>query len=515
MKLGARAASGTRARRCCVAAARRRRRGLGLVAVALRRRRASPDARHRRHGVLGADGQPWFRLDEQRHDVAARTRSRRICSTRSSRSRIAGSTTIPGIDPIGIARAVVRDVAARRPARRRQHADAAARANAVPVQRRARSAARRRKRGIALLIEAQLTKTQILELYLNRVYLSAGVYGVETMSEHLFRKPAQRRSRCRKRRSIAGLIRRAVDAVAVDATTTARSSAATSCSRRCASRGSSRPRRRQRRAGARPRIQPYRQPQRRRRRLGEGVPAAAVPRTSSAAIIRRTGRCTRRSIAGVQDAAERAVAAGLRAPRPPGPRGGARRARSATGDMLAMVGGGDYARSTFNRATRSRRQPGSAFKPFVYAAALAHGLFAGVRADEPATRDARRGDPEWTPRNAEARAARRADAARGAARVEQRRRRRSAAARRVARGAAAGVATPACSDLPDVPSLALGTGAGDAARSDRGLHDVSRTAARWSRRAACVGARRRRQRGVRRSRSNASACSARQSRSRC
>ena len=40
------------------------------------------------------------------------------------------------------------------------------------------------------MIEAQLTKAQILELYLNWRYLSAGVYGVETMSEHLYRKPA-------------------------------------------------------------------------------------------------------------------------------------------------------------------------------------------------------------------------------------------------------------------------------------------------------------------------------------
>ena len=45
-----------------------------------------------------------------------------------------------------------------------------------------------------------------------------------------------------------------------------------------------------------------------------------------------------------------------------------------------MVGGGDYARSTFNRATRSKRQPGSAFKPFVYAAALAARLLAGLGA---------------------------------------------------------------------------------------------------------------------------------------
>ena len=36
------------------------------------------------------------------------------------------------------------------------------------------------------MIDSRLTKQQILELYLNRIYLSAGVYGVETMSRHLF-----------------------------------------------------------------------------------------------------------------------------------------------------------------------------------------------------------------------------------------------------------------------------------------------------------------------------------------
>jgi penicillin-binding protein 1B len=42
-----------------------------------------------------------------------------------------------------------------------------------------------------------------------------------------------------------------------------------------------------------------------------------------------------------------------------------------TGEVLAMVGGRDYAASQLNRATEARRQPGSVFKPFVYAAALA------------------------------------------------------------------------------------------------------------------------------------------------
>jgi penicillin-binding protein 1B len=45
-----------------------------------------------------------------------------------------------------------------------------------------------------------------------------------------------------------------------------------------------------------------------------------------------------------------------------------------TGDVLAMVGGKDYAASQLNRATDARRQPGSVFKPFVYATALEGGL---------------------------------------------------------------------------------------------------------------------------------------------
>ncbi|HWQ36273.1 MAG TPA: PBP1A family penicillin-binding protein [Blastocatellia bacterium] len=45
-----------------------------------------------------------------------------------------------------------------------------------------------------------------------------------------------------------------------------------------------------------------------------------------------------------------------------------------TGEILAMVGGRDYLSSHFNRATDARRQPGSVFKPIVYAAALARGV---------------------------------------------------------------------------------------------------------------------------------------------
>ncbi len=45
-----------------------------------------------------------------------------------------------------------------------------------------------------------------------------------------------------------------------------------------------------------------------------------------------------------------------------------------TGEIKAMVGGADYGRSQYNRAVQAKRQPGSAFKPFVYAAAFERGL---------------------------------------------------------------------------------------------------------------------------------------------
>ena len=56
------------------------------------------------------------------------------------------------------------------------------------------------------MLELQLSKPQILELYLNRIYLSAGVYGVEPMSRRLFGKPTQRLTLAESA-LIAGLIR--------------------------------------------------------------------------------------------------------------------------------------------------------------------------------------------------------------------------------------------------------------------------------------------------------------------
>ncbi len=69
-----------------------------------------------------------------------------------------------------------------------------------------------------------------------------------------------------------------------------------------------------------------------------------------------------------------------------------------TGRVLAMVGGFSYAQSEFNRATQAMRQPGSSFKPILYAAALDNGYTpASVVDDAPIT--IRVGNDVWEPKN--------------------------------------------------------------------------------------------------------------------
>jgi len=71
-----------------------------------------------------------------------------------------------------------------------------------------------------------------------------------------------------------------------------------------------------------------------------------------------------------------------------------------TGRLLAMVGGYSYRESEFNRASQARRQPGSAFKPFVYAAALDEGFTpSSLILDEPFVIDQGPGLGKWRPAN--------------------------------------------------------------------------------------------------------------------
>jgi penicillin-binding protein 1A len=97
----------------------------------------------------------------------------------------------------------------------------------------------------------------------------------------------------------------------------------------------------------------------------------------------------------LQEAARHAVAKTLNT------RGGKMHASEAAvvlmkpdGAVSALIGGRDYDESVFNRATQARRQPGSAFKPFVYLAAIENGISPwDVRDDGPVDIDG------WTPTN--------------------------------------------------------------------------------------------------------------------
>ncbi|SSC72603.1 unnamed protein product [Ciceribacter sp. T2.26MG-112.2] len=89
---------------------------------------------------------------------------------------------------------------------------------------------------------------------------------------------------------------------------------------------------------------------------------------------------------------------GYRLRQPPKVQGGLVAMDPHTGRVLAMVGGFSYAQSEFNRATQAMRQPGSSFKPFVYAAALDNGYTpASVIMDAPI--EFVSGGQVWRPQN--------------------------------------------------------------------------------------------------------------------
>jgi membrane peptidoglycan carboxypeptidase len=398
----------------------------------------------------GADGRPWFRLDEQRHDVSLDQISpdlqHAVVAVEDRRFY-----HHPGIDPIGLGRAVVRDL----------QGGGRVEGGSTLTQQLARTiflsnvktfGRKIKEGGIALLIEAQLSKKQILEFYLNRIYLSAGVYGVETMSEHLFRKPASAVT-LPEAAFVAGLIRApsalspwsnydgALERSHVVLALMRGQGLITTAQEDAARR-------------VRPHIQPYRQPndvragfakeflrQQFRSEFGGDNPPDWQVHTSF--------------LPAVQDAAERSVAGGLDRLRRPGLEAALVAIDPATGDILAMVGGASYARSTYNRAVRSRRQPGSAFKPLVYAAALAKG-YSPVSVLTNLRHVSAPGDPEWSPRGE---AEQPDELTLRAALIESNNPAAADLQQRVGSRAVLKLAGDAgLSGLPDVPSLALGTG---------------------------------------------------------
>ncbi len=103
----------------------------------------------------------------------------------------------------------------------------------------------------------------------------------------------------------------------------------------------------------------------------------------------------RRASASVRDGKRTVEPAG-----PERPEGALLSIEPHTGYIKAMVGGYDFFKSEFNRAVQARRQPGSAFKPFVYLAALEAGQTpASVVEDSPVEYRVGKGGKPWRPDN--------------------------------------------------------------------------------------------------------------------
>ena len=283
-----------------------------------------------------------------------------------------------GVDPLGIARALVADVLHRGTAQGGSTITQQLAKNLFLTQE--RTVTRKLQEIVlALWLEHKYSKTQILDLYLNRVYFGAGAYGIEGAGQRYFGKSARQLS-LPEAAMLAGLVQ------------------------------------------APSRLAPNHNPQGAERRaaivladmtelkmitpgaakLALAHPAHAIKPTAAGsvnyvadwvmdAVNDLIGKFDEDIVVettinpALQNAAEHALVDTLNQ------RGdklnigeGALVAMTPDGAVRALVGGRDYGSSQFNRAVDARRQPGSAFKAFVYLTALEHGLTPDtVREDAP------------------------------------------------------------------------------------------------------------------------------------
>jgi 1A family penicillin-binding protein len=329
---------------------------------------------HLNRGVGGtmfydAMGREWFPLDEQRKDVPFEQ-----VSTNFKDAVIAVEDhryyAHFGIDPIAVTRAAFYNLRSTEGTQggstiTQQLARTLYLSNARTFARKAQEAA------LAVMLEIFLSKKEILELYFNRVYLSGGIYGVESMSEKLYGKPASNLT-LGEAAMIAGIIRAPASYSPWTHFDTAR--------------------RRSFVVLQRMREEKKITPEQEQAARAEQIHIRPLTSVSNAryGYAKEFLRQQFRDIYGgdnppdwkvrtsfvpeVQDAAEAAVRNGLRQ------LGGSHLQAAlvaidpATGNILAMVGGSDFTAAPYNRAVRSRRQPGSAFKPFVYSVALENGM---------------------------------------------------------------------------------------------------------------------------------------------
>ena len=285
-----------------------------------------------------------------------------------------------GVDPFGIIRALIADVLRRGASQGASTITQQLAKNLFLTQERTVSR-KLQEIVLAFWLEHRFSKAQILELYLNRVYFGSGAYGVEGAARRYFGKSA-RQLTLAEAALLAGLVQ--------------------SPSRLAPTRNPD---------GAERRARVVLNDMVEQKLIGEDAARSALAHPARAvkpagadsvnyvadwimdAVDDLVGRFDQDIVVetsidpALQGAAERALAEALaQKGEKLGIGEGALVAMTPDGVVRALVGGKSYADSQFNRAIAAKRQPGSAFKPFVYLTALEHGLTPDtVREDGPIT----------------------------------------------------------------------------------------------------------------------------------
>ena len=231
---------------------------------------------------------------------------------------------------------------------------------------------------LAIEMEGSLSKQEILDLYLNRVYLGSNAYGVQAAAQAYFGKPAADLSIAEA--AFLGALPKAPSRYGDDRTgaeTTARVhyvlDRMTACGFITQAEAAA--------AKAEPLVfvdaEPFKP-------VSGYVLDEAMKEVEALALELPPDAVVTLTVDGaLQRRAEAALEKTLSA-RGLGASEGAIVVLDRSGGVRALVGGRDYKKSQFDRATQALRQPGSAFKTFVYAAALEHGLApTTVRDDAP------------------------------------------------------------------------------------------------------------------------------------
>jgi penicillin-binding protein 1A len=221
---------------------------------------------------------------------------------------------------------------------------------------------------LAVYLETRYSKDEILTLYLNRVYFGAGVYGLGAASERFFGKPARELS-LTEAAILAGSVK-APSRYNPEASPDAALARAALVLGTMEEAGFIDHGARLVAASTRPKIaHSFATP-------GAGYFVDYIVSQVSGFIDKSKERLIVDTTLdlGLQRSAENALIAGLAKDGVKlAATQGALVAMATDGALRALVGGRSYDDSSFNRATEAKRQPGSAFKPFVYLAALENG----------------------------------------------------------------------------------------------------------------------------------------------